>query len=207
MSSELQVVEIWFPHDVFLLGRWWTGQGLPTSLSWICNDRTQRTTSLKTWPIQKYKNPGKVIVFLRNLLFYSCSGLDGENIFRMRHSFWFEKKSKELNLGLFSVIDVDITYLSEEGWNRLNSSLWSDKPIPLCLSHLIRSFELNLFRFGVPWQPICISSFAMACPEISSNSLRGFPYRNETVTSRCPSSRDRWRLPDIINLAERDFKI
>jgi hypothetical protein len=71
--------------------------------------------SLKAWPIRKYQNSGQVIAFARNLSFRSCSGLDEEDIFSMGYSFQFEKKSKELNLDLFSVIDADITYLSEGG--------------------------------------------------------------------------------------------
>jgi hypothetical protein len=48
---------------------------------------------------------------------------------------------------MFSVIDAEITYLSEEGRNRLYSNLWADKPISLDLSQLIRSSELNFVSF------------------------------------------------------------
>jgi hypothetical protein len=43
--------------------------------------------------------------------------------FSIGYSFQFGKKSKEWNLGMFSVIDAEITYLSEEGRNRLYSNL------------------------------------------------------------------------------------
>jgi hypothetical protein len=88
-------------------------------------------------------------------------------------------------------------------WQSL--SWWADCSGSVSASSVIWA-EL-CFVFGIPSRPVCISLFVMACPEISSNSLRNFLYYNNTVTSRCPSRQDRWKLPDIVELPDRNFKI